>query len=290
MPTVRFLAALAMFSWSAVLVSGCGSKSDDEAEAAVDKVDAFENRMCACRDRDCAMMVNNELTAWGAEIASRHPASQPITEAMTKRMTAVAAVYSECMTSAMRQAVVPVDAPPAAPPPADTDVPLPEAMPLDIDKAIRSAINWGKAHRDSDVASIKYEYIDAAGTLDRDFGALHVEFGYSSENDPKRRVGAPIYLPKFHAKCFTLSLRAGSWTRDDNTPCSPVLVKPPACRVRAIWAEAIAKGAPKDAVATIDLWSDPPRWRVAVKDKPRKIDFREDFPDDCPVTVEAEPK
>lgn len=61
----------------------------------------------------------------------------------------------------------------------------------------------------------------------------------------------------------------------------------PKCTPAEIWKRAAAKDAPVDALAyLIYRAGSRPRWKFTITDKPRNVNIRHDFDDDCEVAVE----
>ncbi|HEY4179898.1 MAG TPA: hypothetical protein VGM90_23815 [Kofleriaceae bacterium] len=95
---------------AALFAIACGKKSD-HAEAAGSGVDALakvtelKDRVCACKDKDCATKVHDEYVAWGIELSKTGGSERP-DEAMAKKMTEVATTYGDCFTKAMASAPV----------------------------------------------------------------------------------------------------------------------------------------------------------------------------------------
>ncbi len=81
-----------------------------ENEVVMEKMRAFTDGMCACKDKVCADKVQEGMNAWAQQVArdrphrgtshDHKPALKP-TEAEMKEMTEVGRRYGECMTAAM---------------------------------------------------------------------------------------------------------------------------------------------------------------------------------------------
>ncbi|HEY4058436.1 MAG TPA: hypothetical protein VGM39_17610, partial [Kofleriaceae bacterium] len=109
MKSIALIAAL-------MSLDGCGKKSapaasNGSADDALVKVTEFKDRICACRDKDCATKVHDEYVQWGIAL-SKTPGQQRPDEAMTKRMTEVAVAYGDCLSKATSAAPV-APSPPA---------------------------------------------------------------------------------------------------------------------------------------------------------------------------------
>ncbi|MEO8702482.1 MAG: hypothetical protein ABI867_20730 [Kofleriaceae bacterium] len=72
-----------------------------DIEAMIKKIGDFRDRMCKCTDKPCAEKVQEELTAWGTEIARNSgdydPDERPDPD-QARRMTDTYMKYSECGT------------------------------------------------------------------------------------------------------------------------------------------------------------------------------------------------
>lgn len=65
---------------------------------AIQTLDVFKNRMCACQDKACADKVNTDMTTWGQAIANDPAMQAKPTEEEARRATEIATQYGECMT------------------------------------------------------------------------------------------------------------------------------------------------------------------------------------------------
>jgi hypothetical protein len=83
----------------------------DDVRCAVDTMQYFSDRICACKDKTCGDTVNNDMTAWGTDMAKRADASRAAkpSETDVKRMTEIMTKYTECMTKLMMDAPPPAD-------------------------------------------------------------------------------------------------------------------------------------------------------------------------------------
>jgi hypothetical protein len=105
------------FATSLALLSagGCKKKEATVASAgnALGKMSELKDKMCACKDPDCAKKVSDEMTAWSQEAAKKGDTAK-MSEADQKKASELGVAMGECMQKA--SAVTP---PPAPPPPAD---------------------------------------------------------------------------------------------------------------------------------------------------------------------------
>ncbi len=75
----------------------------DSASSAVAKMEEFSKRMCDCKDKACADVVNEDMTKWGTEMARN--ASYDYDERpdpdMARKSADIMTRYTECMTKLM---------------------------------------------------------------------------------------------------------------------------------------------------------------------------------------------
>jgi hypothetical protein len=132
--------------------------------------------------------------------------------------------------------------------------------------------------------------IDAAGVFPDgradliavDNGALDYRFISPSrtKRDPKRPIGA-----KQEKKCmFRIMIdKDGPWSAPiDGWDCKDKLIGPPRCSFVQVWQKALAKGAPKNAIAELGYRSDfngVATWYFDVEDDDQPFDAT--FRDDC---------
>jgi hypothetical protein len=97
-----------------VSVSGCKKKpADGGAGDAMAKLAELRDKMCACKDPDCAKKVSDEMTAWTQAQAKTQKEPPKMSEADQKKAADLGIAMGECMQKAMTVT------PPPAPPPAD---------------------------------------------------------------------------------------------------------------------------------------------------------------------------
>lgn len=81
------------------------------AKCAVATMEVFSNQMCACTDKACADKVNEEMAAWGTEMANTAGAARdekPDPE-LAKKSADIMTRYTECMTKLFMGATPPPD-------------------------------------------------------------------------------------------------------------------------------------------------------------------------------------
>jgi len=65
-------------------------------------MDAFSQKMCACKDQSCADAVNGELTTWATKLSEKPELNNTKpTDDETKQITDVMQRYQTCMTKIM---------------------------------------------------------------------------------------------------------------------------------------------------------------------------------------------
>jgi len=65
------------------------------------KMQEFADRMCACKTKDCAQHVSDDLTKWGQEMAQHALKEDKPDEAVVKQFTTVVERFANCMTKTM---------------------------------------------------------------------------------------------------------------------------------------------------------------------------------------------
>lgn len=243
---------------------------------------------------------------------------------MTPRALVVLLLIVSCKkTSPPPEPAPPVDRPAAqpAPSPAPPKPTLPVAPPkalwgepveiatrdevTDIGLQLDDARKYVEA-RDADLAAYRIEmrYVRSDGTLDPTYGNLVVYFGVPQNtevpvDDPSRPTGAPV--PEVRAvkprpsgtPCPQLTFHVAEGWKSPRYFCvSHDRIVGPRCSAKTIWERAIGKGAPKDALAILEIqgadarYNLPQQWRFRITDTPRKVDIRHTFPDNCETAVE----
>lgn len=247
----------------------------------------IRNAMCACKDKACASASLGRLTKWSAEIATRSYKPSAVQMKDADRMTTE---INNCMVKAMRTVDVDEAATPASPPQAKPTVPVAATLPVTVDQLIALARDYAPTeHPQLVISSIDATFVDAEGKLDEETGALTVILGPAiPSDDPKRRVGAPAKpRPAVPSECTKLLWAQASGWKSERHACVEARRPFPRCAVTEIWKRAIAKGAPGDAVATLQLREATPRqWVFAIVDEPRKVSIKHSLPDDCELALE----
>ncbi len=133
-------------------------------------------------------------------------------------------------------------------------------------------------------------YVRKDGTLDPTYGSLEVVMTHSDApdgivDDPNRPTGAPIpehaLVEHVRSRCPTLRLAKGAWSVDEHGCGKSKLLVSLRCTVAAVWTQAIAAGAPADAVASVERDAALGFWKFTVSDKIRKVDFKRYVDDSC---------
>lgn len=83
-----------------------------EAEQAMQAMEEFTERFCACTDAQCAQTVVDDLTRWSQDMARRGSEPPKLSEDDARRAAEIGERMGQCMQNAMSGA-----APPPPPPP-----------------------------------------------------------------------------------------------------------------------------------------------------------------------------
>jgi hypothetical protein len=144
---------------------------------------------------------------------------------------------------------------------------------------------------------VSIDYVRSDGLIDPAFGVVQVWSGALAgrdpNDDPNRPTGAPVKPgPKpSPPQCHHLSWREGVWSDVVVTCGVATRLVELRCTVPIIWERAIAKGAPRDAVARLAITANPrgdeARWTFRIEDEKRGVNVSETFPDDCGLIAEA---
>jgi hypothetical protein len=174
--------------------------------------------------------------------------------------------------------------------------------PVASERLIRDARTW--VNRDAPelvLHVLRASYVRKDGMLDPKYGELRLEYGLDDHtldavDDPDRPTGAPILEPvktKPRDRCPNPSHTSAGWTPNVAYYCrTGRKIIGPRCSLAAIWARALADGAPADnavAVIQLDPRYDSGKWTFSIIDKKRNVAFRKAYADDCEVTVEKQP-
>jgi hypothetical protein len=134
---------------------------------------------------------------------------------------------------------------------------------------------------------LSVEYVGPDGLMDPAFARLEVWYGLTktTTDDPSRKTGAPVVAPAAtdRTQCPRVAWANGRWeSRKANCSAPGAALH---CTVPVIWERAIAKGAPRDAVAK--LVTSGTTWRFDIDDPVRDVHFHKSFADDCGAIAEA---
>lgn len=267
-------------------LAGCPDKNSPERQmrAAAAQMAEFADSMCRCSDKACADKVQDDLTTWATRMAKESSSKPPKPdEELMKRMTDIGQRYAECMAKAMTYTKPELVAPRDDVPPASTT--------RDADALVREARAWARAKQPEHlVTDARFDYVDAKGALDAEFGAVEITFGRPAKkaDDPKRKTGAPATPTTSPEDCFMISWSpATSWSRT-TYGCGDAVDVANRCTVTQIWRKAIEAKAPEDALAKIEMrpLAAGAGWTFVIQDEPRGVDIRQSFADDCPLAVE----
>ncbi len=180
----------------------------------------------------------------------------------------------------------------------DVAAPTPEAratLPVPVHELLAYARSKAPGQRPW---RVEINYVRPDGTIDPAYGEVDVWFSAppmrEPGDDPSRPTGAPIKAkpakPAAPPQCHRLRWREGTWN-DQTVACTRQATTDASCTVPIIWERAIAKGAPRDAVATLSFTLPPQsgqgRWAFRIEDKVRGVKVDESFPDDCGLVAEA---
>lgn len=161
------------------------------------------------------------------------------------------------------------------------------------DQALAHSFDY--PHEGGRVTRVLVQYVRADAKLDPDHGAVLVETSYPFEfraDDPRRPLGAPDRV----VARTPYDCRITRWTSIGNAidegRCNYRYgyLGRPRCTLAEIWRRAVTAGAPRDALATIELLvpseGKPQRWQLAIIDRPRDVHFALEVPDDCERVLE----
>ncbi len=276
----RLLIVLAVLA----LLGGCKKKEEappvDDFRSDWKSLIEIRDAMCACKVETCAEAALARKTKWSTLVTTR---SYKPSASQTKDLERISTEINNCMIKAMSGNVDAVSSPPQKP-----TVPATPTGPATVDQLIANARAFAPTVNPQLVVSwIDALYVDAEGKLDED-GELVLLLGpaNASDDDPKRRIGAPVKKgPPPPTECMRLGWKAG-WTSVEYA-CTEAGRDFGRCSVAEIWKRAIAKGAPAEGVAMVQLREEKPRrWIFTILDAPRNISIQHFFPDDCELALE----
>src|SRR5262245_51297811 len=75
-----------------------------EVDVYIDRMEAFADQFCGCRDPACAQRIADDLTKWAQEIAKDQP---KFDDSDQKRMMEISQRMGECMQKAMAGSATP---------------------------------------------------------------------------------------------------------------------------------------------------------------------------------------
>ncbi len=90
--TFAFATAMALLSF------GCKKKGGGDANAMA-KMTEYKEKMCACKDADCAKKVSDDMSKWGEQF--KGDKAPKMSEADQKKATEIGMAMAECMTKVM---------------------------------------------------------------------------------------------------------------------------------------------------------------------------------------------
>lgn len=137
-------------------------------------------------------------------------------------------------------------------------------------------------------------YVNKTGEVDAKYGKLQLELQLLDGvdgvvDDPNRPTGAPITevqpVEKTRDRCPQLTFAEGEWSLSE-TSCYKTRIKDgPRCTVAQIWSNAIAQGAPDNALAIVQFDARSTMWTFRITDKLRGVNFSRSYRDDCKATA-----
>ncbi len=309
--TARTCAVVALLVFA---VTGCRKKSTNEsAESALSKMQAFASAMCRCTERSCADLVQAQMTQWLTERANDPGADERPSESVMKGMTEFGQKYAECMTAAMAggpgsaaAGSGSVDAGGGTRPPPAMKLSTPSDRPS-IGRLLQEAKEYTRAAEDDLVIHVlRARYVAPDGELDPTYGELLIGFGNRLpgapriEDDPERPTGAPIPEPTASPppkRSDTASCPEATWTQKTGwswgeRSCFAQSALNPTCSLAEVWKRAQrVKGAEtkSKAVAIIELVRNDDNtqsWEFSIRDGLRNVDINARVPDRCTPILE----
>jgi hypothetical protein len=93
--TIAFATTMALASF------GCKKKADTAGSGeAMAKMTEFKDKMCACKDAECAKKVNDDMTKWSQEQNAKTKGSVALSEADQKKATEIGTAMGDCQQKA----------------------------------------------------------------------------------------------------------------------------------------------------------------------------------------------
>jgi len=150
------------------------------------------------------------------------------------------------------------------------------------------------------VMRINASYVHSDGTLDPTYGTLQLGFALADSadgvvDDPNRPTGAPVpevkKVEQLRGQCPIVKFEKGAWSSYEIS-CSKVRQAGARCSINALWDLALREGAPRAAVAVIDIDTRNRAWTFKITDKVRGVEFMRVYPDRCtpPAAPSKPPK
>jgi len=98
----------ALLAPALLALSACKEKgADNSAAAAMQKMEDFTTRMCACKDAACAQAVSDEMSKWSQEQAKNQKSPPKLSDNEQKRSVALGEQMGKCMQEAMAATATP---------------------------------------------------------------------------------------------------------------------------------------------------------------------------------------
>jgi hypothetical protein len=157
---------------------------------------------------------------------------------------------------------------------------------------------------DPELYQLKADYVPPSGISDLATYHGYVTYGFLSPTrrdqatpSPVGPIGAPQPSPNYLNCSVDVRYRETSMryyeTAARGDQCGEPLTHPPTCTVKEVWAEAIHRGAPQNALAGIRLdmkghrgddgkYRRVPLWRFSISDSSKTV-FEMELPDGCPI-------
>jgi len=269
-----------------VVLATPACKKRSETGEALATFRAYQEQMCACRDKTCADRVTADLQRWSDEMARNEREPAPPDETQLKQLQEVGTKLGECLTKLMGQG----------------DAPAPPLVP---GTKVRNADEILKRTYDelagASVTEIQLSYVRADGAVDPTYGVAQIQIGRAKRvtpaDDPSRPIGAPVPVDRaavddMRAHCPRYTWKDGARAESEGSCISIGTIERPRCSVVEVWKQAIEHGAPAQALAVLALApanpiiNDTQTWSFRVDDAPRDIHFSLDVPDVCAPTLE----
>ncbi|MDQ3370121.1 MAG: hypothetical protein M3680_32285 [Myxococcota bacterium] len=172
--------------------------------------------------------------------------------------------------------------------------------PVPADRLLQALAAHGEGRLQLETATLSYVRED--GSMDPTYGRFEATLigaaAPEPDDDPQRPLGAPAPAPRtfVHRECVKLEWAPGRGLHPAFPAlCMGVFGGAPLrfrCSVLAVWARAIADGAPRGALARTSISasfaaSGDAMWSFEIDDAPRGVSFRRSYPDDCAPIVES---